>query len=124
MRKNIRLLLWITAVIIGLRIATPFWNYYRTPLLARDLPSNFKLGENEFQKRVDDTFPVGTDNAVVVDYLSNQGFSTRASNAESEQIASFRISRFPCNLIWRIYWTVDEKDKLSTIRAQYGGVCL
>lgn len=124
MKKNTRILLWLPAVIIVLMIAAWFWNYYRIPSLARGLPSNFELGESEFQKRVNNILPVGTENAVVVEYLSNQGFSTRTLDSESERIASFSKLGFPCELVWRIYWTIDEKDKLSTIEARYGGVCL
>ena len=124
MKNSIRILLWLAAVVTVLVITTPFWNYYRTPPLARDLPSNFELGEAEFQKRVDDTFPIGTRNAVVVEHLSSQGFSTSTLHPDFERIASFSTSDFPCNLVWRIHWTVDEDDRLSTIKAIYGGVCL
>ncbi len=124
MIKHIKIFLMIIFGFIILIIVIRLWNYQKTPSMARNLPSNYLVAQTEFKERVNDAFPIGINNTVIVESLSKQGFSLDTSNVTSEKVASFSISGFICRDDWIIHWTVDENDTLSTIRAQYYLTCL
>lgn len=90
------------------------------PEIARDLPSNFKEANNEFKRRVQETYSNDLSVAELTKNLRESGFEVN----DEDEYASISRDKFPCKLIWRITWTNDLSDGINDIKGIYGGSCL
>lgn len=128
MSKVTKVLLWVFLIWIGLPLfiiwVLTLQEKINRPYLVRDLPSDLELGNQELQQRMDRTFPVGTANAAVVEALSQAGFSLSKSNTPFEKSAMYTESGFVCDVAWKVYWTVDERNQLADIESHYQAACL
>ena len=97
------------------------WPYPRTPLLGRDLPSNFDEGERVFDQRVKAQFPVGIAESEVVDHLLRQGFRMNpASPLDRCGSASIRQG-LVIQKLWSVRWRATE-GRIDEIWGVYGAI--
>lgn len=97
------------------------WPYPRTPLLGRNLPSNFDEGEREFDQRVKVQFPVGTHEADVVEALRRQGFRVDpTSPLDSCKSASIRQG-LVIQKLWSVRWHATDA-RIDKIWGVYGAI--
>ncbi len=92
------------------------------PKIGRGLPSNFAEAESIFEKRVKEKYRLGVSKIEVVESLREQGFEI--TEDENTGRASFRKSRFTCELVWNISWVANNEGNLDEISSSYGGICL
>lgn len=89
----------------------------RIPELGRGLPS--QTASETFEERVRAALPLPAKRDDVVSRLAAEGFDV---DAEGEA-AQFEKTRFPCTLIWQIWWETDG-DFVTEISAMHGSRCL
>ncbi|WP_139257137.1 hypothetical protein [Methylobacterium sp. yr668] len=98
------------------------------PSLAQGLPAEFEKANETFKARINENFPVGSSESVLVRRLHEDGFKQggpfRENPGKPEMYsASFVQPGFPCKLVWAIYWHA-ENDKLTLVTSSYTGTCL
>lgn len=98
------------------------------PSLAQGLPAEFEKANEIFKTRINNTFPLGSSEAVLVQRLRGDGFKQSGPFRENRDkpemySASFVQLGFPCKLAWVIYWHA-ENDKLTLVTSSYTGTCL
>lgn len=94
------------------------WPYPRTPLIGRNLPSNYDEGERIFDERVRATFPIGSSEAALIQALRRQGFSVDPG----PRWASATIKRgLIIKTIWSVRWRA-EADRVREIWGVYGAI--
>lgn len=91
----------------------------RPPQLGKGLPSNFAIADDEFKRRVKTRFALPQEERELIAELEKQGFQLDLVNRQ----AIFEKAKFPCTLVWRVYWSADD-GAVTDINAKYGGVCL
>ena len=89
------------------------------PTLGRDLPENIEAANAEFERRVLAQYPLPFPQGELISELDAQGFAI----SEDIRMAEFTKQQFPCNLIWRIKWEI-ENSSIVELDAVYGGICL
>ena len=89
------------------------------PALGRNLPSDFETADAEFKRRVFARYPLPFPQDELISELKAEGFSI----SENIRMAEFTKQQFPCNLIWRIKWEI-ENSSIVELDAVYGGICL
>ncbi len=97
------------------------WPYPRTPLLGRNLPSNFDQGEREFDRRVKAQFPVGTQEADVAEALRRQGFRWNpAIPLDACRSMSIRQG-IVIQKLWSVRWRATDQA-IDDIWGVYGAI--
>lgn len=89
------------------------------PEIGRGLPSAFSDADKEFARRVAIQFPMPITEAELAARLEDQEFTVDLKNGN----AHFEKTRFPCTLIWRVYWKTLN-GSASDLGSKYGGSCL
>jgi hypothetical protein len=95
------------------------------PPIARNLPGVFSEGNIEFNRRVENLFPIGSSETGLVSELTSQGFKRRHDDDNGGQILhSFSIenTNFPCETIWRVSWRAANGN-VSERFGVYGAIC-
>ncbi|MEJ6405163.1 hypothetical protein [Yoonia sp. 2307UL14-13] len=87
----------------------------RVPEFGRGLPS--QTATAAFQERLRVAFPLPMTRNEIASGLIAQGFDV------SKDVATFEKTRFPCTLIWRIWWET-EGEAVTDISAMHGSRCL
>jgi hypothetical protein len=92
----------------------------KVPLTA-GLEGGWAAMSNEFDRRVKNSFPVGSLEKLMAAELQRQGFSREDwhSSTEQESEAARREDTWMCIQAARIYWRADSEGRLTTIRALY-----
>jgi hypothetical protein len=98
------------------------------PSLAQGLPAEFQKANETFKTRINENFPLGSSEAVLVQRLRADGFRRGGPFRERPgrpelYSATFVQLGFPCQLAWVIYWHA-ENDKLTLVTSSYTGTCL
>lgn len=88
------------------------------PEIAQGLPPNYAEGEQVFNARLEDRFPVGTAEGALVEELKRQGFSIK--DGSSGQFATFIEKNMIVSNVWNVGWEV-ENGTISKIWGIYGG---
>ena len=88
------------------------------PEIAQGLPPNYAEGEQVFNARLEDRFPVGTAEGALVEELKRQGFSIK--DGSSGRFATFIEKNLIVSNVWNVGWEV-ENGTISKIWGVYGG---
>jgi hypothetical protein len=89
------------------------------PVIARDLPSNFRDAEIVFKERVRSMFRIESSEQTLVSELQRQGFKRQPSSPA----LYFEQRSFPCRLVWIVAWKAD-RDRLTAIDPGFTQHCL
>ena len=95
------------------------------PEIIHGLPSNFKEGRTELERRAQTSFPIGTSEKTVEKKLKDQGFDLLPISTDEQgpwHDATFERKEFPCITLWSIRWRVKER-RVASIWAVYGQQC-
>ena len=111
----------IMLIIVAFGYNALFSPFVRPPPIGRDLPSNFRAADEEFQSRVSEQL-LGKDIAEIRSQLTEQGFEI-TDNVEGRTFARFEKSSFPCTLVWNIHWE-EQNGSVVDLKSLYGGICL
>ena len=91
----------------------------RPPDIGRDASSNYA-----FNERVQQRFPVGSDESVLVTELRRQRFRIAPDPSKRDSfVARFEAEGLPCKETWTLLWSTDQR-KISDIEARRGEICL
>jgi hypothetical protein len=116
----------------------------RFPPIAAGLSRNFDEGSKEFDRRVQERFPVGSASAELVNELQQQGFKRQLPEYPADQDLfnklqrqgfknipnlpadklrhwlRIEISGFVCGAVLQVLWTQDAAGDITTINGSYG----
>ena len=92
----------------------------RTPSMAEGLPKTFAPNSPEFDMRVKERFPVGSNESLLIEELQNEQF--KISFNGSVRSATFKSHSIACGETWVIQWTTDN-ERLRKIDGSYRQVC-
>jgi hypothetical protein len=93
-----------------------------TPPIARDLPRPFGP-TGGFDKRIQQRFPAGSDETVLVAELRQERFSTdeiRDSSGTYRHFAHYKRQEIACRTSWEVPWN-GEQGKIVKIEGRYSG---
>ncbi len=97
------------------------------PPLLQGLDSAKTAPSKEFDKRIQERFPIGTPVTELTEELRRQGFSPVANGAPARD--GYRSMSRPvevplCNVTASVGWTADEADRVATLAGTVWFVCL
>jgi hypothetical protein len=98
----------------------------RAPYLGRDLPRTWSDHTPYFDARVQQRYPIGSDESGLRHELQAEGFKIRRVHDVSgpfDFAASYIYSRLPCRETWRIQWDATQ-GRVTRIQGWYNQVCL
>ena len=99
---------------------------YSIPPLGRDLPATVDQTRVEFDARVRNRYPVGSDEQPLVAELRKERFKLAEDlgkpNADRLS-AVYESNGLACRLRWAVYWAADQ-GKITAISGEYSQVCL
>lgn len=94
--------------------------------MARDLPRSF-VPTADFGRKVQQRFPTGSDEAVLVAELRQERFSidkTRDPSGTYRHVAHYTRQELACRTSWAVLWN-GEQGRIVTIEGRYSGeICL
>jgi hypothetical protein len=97
-----------------------------TPPIARDLPRSFGPTA-DFDRRIQQRFPAGSDETVLVAELRLEQFSideTRDPSGTYRHLAHYKRQDLACRTSWEILWN-GERGRITQIEGRYSGeICL
>jgi hypothetical protein len=97
-----------------------------SPELARGLPRSFGP-TSDFDQRVKERFPVGSDQQRLSAELRRQRFSNRPTTSLDgayEYVSYFDRTEFPCRETWTVLWSANL-GSITAIAGRYSGdLCL
>ena len=76
----------------------------------------------ELDRRVRESFPIGSAMSQVEAKLENQGFYPSIKGGLAMRGETFRVRRedkFPCDQAAYVYWRADGNERLTSIRGDY-----
>ena len=126
-----RKLFIIAGIIAALFAGTVLWlspprfiQSWGLPEVARDLPpSNLEDAQQEFNRRVQERYTVGTKEQDLVLQLSKDGFTTYDNTSGKSAVVS--RSSFPCMTKWSVNWKTDDSGTVTQINGSYfNNICL
>ena len=83
--------------------------------------------DGDFNKRIQQRFPAGSDEAVLVTELREERFSideTRDSSGTYRHLAHYKRQDIACRTSWDVLWS-GEQGRIVTIEGRYSGdICL
>jgi hypothetical protein len=102
----------------------------RTPPIGRDLGSTD--ARSDFDRRVQDRFPIGSDEQQLLAELGKEGFQVRDGIAMSlhyppparfRSAADYSADQFLCKSSWTILWSADN-GRITAIAGDFLPICL
>jgi hypothetical protein len=97
-----------------------------TPPIARDLPES-PVGTGDFDKRIQQRFPAGSDEAALAAELHGERFSideTPDSSRTYRYAAHYTRQEIACRTSWTVLWNAGQ-GKIEEIVGRYSGeICL
>ena len=97
-----------------------------TPPLGRGLPKTFAPMAPDFDKRIKQRFPAGSDEEQLLAELRSERFKIREIDDPSSRYRHSALYEHPgvaCKESWTIQWT-DDHAKITSIEGRYRQVCL
>ncbi len=92
------------------------WPYPRTPVLGQNLPQLYADAKKVFNERVKARFPVGMNEARLIEDLRSQGFKVGPELCPS----SFRTATITRGLIVQTFWSVRWEVSAGRIESVWG----
>jgi hypothetical protein len=97
-----------------------------TPLIGQGLPKSFGPTP-EFDRRIRQRFPIGSDEAVLLAELRSERFAIKETHDLSSRYrftALYEAHEVVCKESWTVQWTA-EQGRISNIAGEYSGeICL
>jgi hypothetical protein len=93
------------------------------PPLVHDLPGNIPTASAEYDHRVRQRFPDGSEARGIVEELRRQGFRPRYGDSPSLRVYDFTKSDVPCELEWIVTWTPGADGRIAGVGGTYGAIC-
>jgi hypothetical protein len=93
------------------------------PSIGSGLPTTFSDARPVFDHRVQERFPVGSEEDVLRAELVRENFTISFAGLSQQLVARRGAEHFPCRLSWTIVWTADA-GKVTSIKGDYGATCL
>ena len=117
MRRNIPLVIF-TLLCVSACVDSP-------PEIGSSLPSDFQQARPDFDQRVKELFPVGSDETRLLAELHRQHFaiSRAADTSHYSNSATYEAHQFVCDLLWTISWSADA-GRIKEIAGEYRNFCL
>lgn len=101
--------------------------FHPTPPIARNLSRTIAMSEQQFEGRVEATFPLGSSEAEMIETLERQGFTRQEADFGGEvgrlPYMGVSLPRGFCGVNISIYWEAEE-GRLTDVRGNYGVTCL
>lgn len=101
--------------------------FHPTPPIARGLSSTIAMSEQQFEDRVEATFPLGSSEAEMIETLERQGFTRQEADFGGDvgrlPYMGVSLPRGFCGVNISIYWEA-EQGRLTEVRGNYGVTCL
>lgn len=97
-----------------------------TPPIGRDLPKTFAPNAPDFDNRVKQRFPIGSDDGKLLDELQRERFViTEAPDPSSHypHSALYEGNDRACKESWTIQWAAKD-GKIAAIEGRFSQVCM
>lgn len=97
----------------------------QTPPIGQGIPKTFAPNSPEFDKRVKDRFPVGSDERNLIAELESEKFTIETNSDESNlyrHSAKFNSHDVACGESWVIEWNANG-GKISDVGGRYRQSC-
>ncbi|WP_448187231.1 hypothetical protein [Azospirillum sp. sgz301742] len=94
------------------------------PPLADNLPTNVAMAKQEFARRVEYRFPIGSNENELIKELSKQGFHPSWRRKDDDNMATVERGGLPCNESWMVTWRSDQAGKIVKINGNFRLTCL
>lgn len=97
----------------------------KVPELGRELPRSWSDQTPYFDDRIKHRFPIGSDQAALVNELRREGFTIRQTIESEHGLRHVAVYDHQglCRETWSVAWN-DDQTKLTNIEARYHQVCL
>lgn len=89
------------------------------PPLIKDIKGNITAMNQEFSRRLNEKFPSGTQEGILVQELTSEGFAF-----EPPARAVFVDRQLVCHFVWTVLWDTNSDTKLSHIEGTFQPACL
>ena len=135
MKSGTKLVLGLIAG-VALLIASPilllgavmWWSEFRfqhlSPLAAQSLKHTVEATNDEFRRRVQEAFPLGSSVAEIRRKLAEQGFRDRQGQLRSGPAMVLEYDPFPCNYFFEVFWTSSATGRLTALDTDLNQRCL
>jgi len=94
----------------------------RPPLIS-DLPAKVDDITPAFAERIRAHFPIGSDEAALVEELRTEAFQPEWILPKNVREAAFIESDLVCRKEWHVVWNADLDGKITMINADFGAIC-
>jgi len=120
-RLSIIIVLLTGAAFILLIGIDQFYRHRSTlPPLASDLPPTLEAARHAFDRRLSKEFPLGTNEAILVARLSQEGWGRISQNGAEKSVTVRRQHSLIIEQRVSIVWQVDAQGRLVAIHGLYG----
>lgn len=116
------MLLAAALAFFALFVAVPFAFSLATPSLIRNLPSRVADANDEFGRRVDAAFPIGSSVEEMTERLERSGFEHQGPSGGRWRLMS-RDPNFVCALHYNVSWIPTEDNRIEDVEGSAGVTC-
>jgi hypothetical protein len=92
------------------------------PAIGAGLPTNFADARAAFDHRVQERFPIGSDESALRAELMREKFHIAVAEQPQQFVAHRSAEHFPCRLSWTILWSSVD-GKIAAIKSNYTATC-
>ena len=94
------------------------------PAIAATLPGDEAQFSQEFDERIRDRFPIGSNEDSLVDFLTSEHFAPEWRRRDDVNAAAFVRSGLMCAKTVRVRWRADATGRLAEVNGAYESHCL
>ncbi len=94
------------------------------PEIARGIPIGYEAPYPPFTQRLQQRFPIGSDEEKLVRALRKQGFETVTRSKHGSGEYAFGGGWPVCGKSVVVYWTTDDQRRLTALEGRFGLDCL
>ena len=88
------------------------------------LPGDESEFSREFDGRIRQRFPIGSNEDKLVDFLANEGFFPDWRSRDNPNASFFVQSGLICQKIVRVFWRADTTGALTDVHGSYESRCI
>ena len=94
------------------------------PAIVATLPGDEAQFSREFDDRIRDSFPVGTSEDALLDYLAREDFTPEWRRRDDANASVFTWNGLICSKIIRVSWRADAAGVLTAVNGAYESHCM
>ena len=119
--------LWSTSALLLATVsfaAGRFSSFRPLPEIVATLPGDESNFSREFDGRIRERFPIGSNEDKLLVFLANENFFPDWRRRDSPNSSFFVQSGLICQKIVRVFWRADPGGVLTDVRGSYESRCI